>query len=256
MRAGLLGCAAATVVAGCSATQTGHGFGPVYDTVPGLAAKLAKGTDELTTVRGTLHVKSGPLDQTSTFSETLSRGNVTAMDDNISTTFQGKTSTLHMIIVGSKIYVDRGGGSDKPWVIATPDSSDPLVAQLAQNVSGTLGQTGLHQYVVLVSSAKQLDVIGPEDVNGTPTVHYHLAIDTRTAAAKLPGAQGQQMQAAVNAGVDSIPMDLWVDSGGRSVKVDDQVSAKGTTATVELVMKDFDQNFSIHPPPAAKISDG
>ncbi len=91
MRRGLtvFACAAISLAAtGCSTTQTGRGFGPVFTTVAGLAAQATKAGNDITSVRGTLRVKSGPLDQTSTFSEQLSRGRVTAFDDRISTTYQ------------------------------------------------------------------------------------------------------------------------------------------------------------------------
>jgi hypothetical protein len=245
---------AGILLAGCSQRTSGSGVGPVFTTVSGLAAKLTKGTDELTSGRGVLHLKAGALNQTSTFSEQLAKGDVLAMDDIVNTTYQGKTTELHMIIVGGKVYVDRSGSTSKPWVVATPDSSDPVVAQLAQNVADTLGQTGMHQYIVMVASAKQLKVIGPDKVDGVPATHYGLTIDTRTAAAKLPKSQGQQMQAAIDAGVDSIPMELWVDGKGRSIKLTDKVSAQGSTASVELLLSHFDEKVSISAPPPDKVS--
>jgi hypothetical protein len=125
-------CAAVVAVAGCSTTQTGRGFGPVFTTVSDLAAHATKAGNDITSVRGTLRVKSGPLDQTSTFSELQSQGRVTAFDDRISTIYQGKTTPLHLIIVDGKAYVERSGQGGKPWVVATRDSSDPVLANLAE----------------------------------------------------------------------------------------------------------------------------
>ncbi len=248
--------AATIALAGCAGKPAkAHGFGPVYTTVSGLAARLAKGTDDLSTVRGSLHVHAGPLDQTSTFSERLASGNVTAMDDTVSTTYQGNNSELHLITIGTKLYVDRSGNSAKPWVLATPDSSDPVVAQLAQNIGDTLGQAGMHQYVIMVSSARELQVVGPDTIDGVPCAHYALSIDTRTATSKMPGSQGKQMQQAIDAGVDSIPMEIWVDAKGRSIKLSDKVTAAGTTASIELSMSHFDEQVSISAPPPEKISD-
>ncbi len=249
--------AAATIaVASCAAKpEKAHGFGPVYTTVAGLAARLAKGTDDLSTVRGTLHVHAGPLEQTSTFSERLANGNVTAMDDTVSTTYQSNNTELHLITVGTKLYVDRSGNSAKPWVVATPDSSDPVVAQLAQNINDTLGQAGMHQYVTMVSSARELNLVGPDTIDGVPCAHYALSIDTRTAASKLPGSQGKQMQQAIDAGVDSIPMEIWVDAKGRSIKLSDKVTAEGATASIELAMSHFDEQVSISAPSPETMSD-
>ena len=96
-------CAAVVAVAGCSTTQTGHGFGQVFTTVSDLAAQATKVGNDITSVRGTLRVKSGPLDQTSTFSELQSGGRVTAFDDRISTIYEGKTTLLHLVIVDGKV---------------------------------------------------------------------------------------------------------------------------------------------------------
>jgi quinol monooxygenase YgiN len=247
---------ALVAVAGCSTKQAGHGFGPTFTTVAGLAAKLATGTDHLTSLHATLHVKADALDQLSTLDETMAQGDVSAMDDRIRTTYQGKTTNLHLIIASGKLYVDRSGQSAKPWVIATEDSSDPVVAQLAKNIGATLGQAGMHQYVVMVSAAQQFHLVGAEQLDGVACAHYHLSIDPRAAAKKLPGEQGQQMQQAADAGINAIPMDLWVDGNGRSIKLTDEVAAAGQKVTVEMRMGRFNENVSIDAPPDDQIADG
>ncbi len=296
MRRGLtvFACAAISVAAtSCSATQTGRGFGPVFTTVAGLAAQATKAGNDITSVRGTLRVKSGPLDQTSTFSEQLSRGRVTAFDDRISTIYQGNTTPLHLIIVDGKVYVDRSGqggkpwviatrdSSDiyqgnttplhliivdgkvyvdrsgqggKPWVIATRDSSDPVVANLAENVDGTLDQAGMHGYVLMVSVGQDLRLVGPDTVGGVPCVRYHLSVDARVAAQRLTGPQAEQMQQAVDAGVDTIPLDVWVDATGRTVRVTDHVTAGAQSATVDLRLNHFNEPMSIDAPPPDQIA--
>jgi len=248
-------CAAISVAAtGCSTTQAGRGFGPVFTTVSGLAAQATKAGSDITSVRGTLRVKSGPLDQTSTFSEQLSRGRVTAFDDRISTIYQGNTTPLHLIIVDGKVYVDRSGQGGKPWVIATRDSSDPVVANLAENVDGTLDQAGMHGYVLMVSVGQDLRLVGPDTVGGVPCVRYHLSVDARVAAQRLTGPQAEQMQQAVDAGVDTIPLDVWVDATGRTVRVTDHVMAGAQSATVDLRLNHFNEPMSIDAPPPDQIA--
>ncbi|HEY2985976.1 MAG TPA: hypothetical protein VGJ38_17595 [Jatrophihabitantaceae bacterium] len=249
-------CAAVVAVAGCSTTQTGHGFGPVFTTVSDLAAQATKAGNDITSVRGTLRVKSGPLDQTSTFSELQSRGRVTAFDDRISTIYQGKTTLLHLVIVDGKVYVERSGQGGKPWVVATRDSSDPVLANLAENVDGTLDQAGMHGYVLMVSVGQNMRLVGPDTVDGVPCVRYHLSVDARVAAQRLTGPQAEQMQQAVDAGVDTIPLDVWVDAIGRTVRVTDHVTAGAQSATVDLRMSHFNEPVSIHAPPPDQIAPG
>ena len=89
-------------------------------------------------------------------------------------------------------------------------------------------------------------IVGPET----------LSIDPRAAAKKLPGEQGQQMQQAADAGIDAIPMDLWVDEDGRSIKLTDEVAAAGQKVSVEMRMSHFNENVSIDAPLADQIADG
>jgi hypothetical protein len=249
-----LACAAVVAVAGCSTTQTGHGFGQVFTTVSDLAAQETKAGNQVTSVRGTLRVKSGPLDQTSTFSELQTRGRVTAFDDRVSTIYQGKTTALHLIVVDGTVYVERSGQGGKPWVVATRDSSDPVLANLAKNVDGTLDQAGMHGYVLMVSVGQDMRLVGPDTVDGVPCVRYHLSVDARVAAQRLTGPQAEQMQQAVAAGVDTIPLDVWVDAIGRTVRVTDHVTAGAQSATVDLRMSHFNEPVSIDAPPPDQIA--
>lgn len=246
---------AGTVAAGCSATTHGTGFGPTYTTVSGLAAQLSHATTQLETVQGSLHLSAGPVDETGTFSETVDAGNVNALDAKYTVKAQGNTVNVHVIIVDDTLYVDRGRNG-KPWVIATPDSSDPVVAQLAENIQGTLSQSGMNQYVTMVSAGQDLKVVGIDSVDGVRCVHYHVSIDTRSAAKKLPGEQGKQMQQAADAGVDTIPLEMWVDAQGRIPKLTDKVTTEQATATVELRMNHFNEKVSISAPPPDQVDQG
>lgn len=247
--------AAAMVATGCSTTTTGTGSGPVFTQVSGLAAQMSNGVAQVKTARGTLHLTAGPVEQTSTFREAFSGGDVTALDDEVSTSVQGATTKLHVIYADQKLYVDRGHDGT-PWVIATPDSSDRVVAALAASFKATLSQSGAQYYTTIMSAGHDLKVIGSDSVDGVPSMHYHVTVDPRAAVQKLPAEQAQQMQAAVDAGVDAIPLDVWVDGRGRPVRLTDEVSANGQTAHVELRLNHFDQPVTIEAPAADQIDQG
>lgn len=244
---------AVLVVAGCSTTTKGTGIGPVYTSVAGLAAAMAHANAQLTSEQGSLHLTAGPIDETGTFAGQLDGGTVVALEARYTTTLQGTTTKLHMIIVGGKLYVERGQNG-KPWVIATPDSSDPVVAALAKDVSGTLEQSGVRQFVVMLSAAQNLKRMGQEIVDGVSCVHYRVTVDTRSAAQKLPGTQGQQMQQAADSGVESIPLNLWVDGQGLARRVTDKVTTEQATASLELRVNHFNEDVHISPPPSSEIS--
>jgi hypothetical protein len=244
---------AVVVVAGCSTTTRGDGFGPASTTVDGLAAQITHGAVQIKTVQATLHVSSTALDQTSTFREQLTAGNVTAMDNKISTTARGTTNDLRLIYVDKTLYVDHAQNG-KPWVIATPSSSDPVVSQLAETLPATLSSSSVRYYAVLASASKDLRLIGREAVDGVPCVHYALSIDPRVVVQKLPENQRQAMQQAIDAGVGTIPVDEWVDAQGRPVKVTDTVTAQGQTVKIDLRMSHFDEPITIDAPPANQIA--
>ena len=244
--------AAVVAAAGCSTTTGGDGFGPAYTSVSGLAAQIAHGASQIKTVQGSLKATAPGLDQTSTFSEHLSGGNVTAIDDKISTTVRGTTTDLHLIYVDKTLYVDRGQNG-RPWVVATPSSSDQIVAQLAETLPATLSSSGIQYYVVMVESSRDLKLVGTDTVDGVASTHYHLTMDPRVMVDKLPADQQQAMQQAIDAGVDTVPVDMWVDAQGRSIKVTDSVTAQGQTANIDLRMNHFNEEIAIDAPPANQI---
>ena len=70
---------------------------------------------------------------------------------------------------------------------------------------------------------------------------------------KLPASQRAQMQAAIDAGVDSVPLDIWVDGQSRPVKTLVTLSVQGQSATSEYQQNHFDEPVTINPPPADQI---
>lgn len=244
------------VLAGCASTTHGTGIGPAYTNLSGLAAQVSHAATQLTSVQGSLHLtsgSSGQLDETGNYSQTMRAGTVTALDSSYVVNVAGTTTNVRVIIVNGTIYVNRGQNG-KPWVIATPQSSDPVAAQLAKTMPTILNESSVRYYVVLLGAGHDLHVLGAESVDGVACVHYHVDIDTRSAAKNLPGDQGQQLQQAADAGVDSIPLDLWIDAQGRPVKVSDKVSSEQASATVEVRMGHFNEVVHISAPPSDQIS--
>jgi hypothetical protein len=251
-----VGAVGVVAVAGCASTTHGTGIGPAYTSLSGLAAQVSHAATQLTSVQGSLHLTSGSagqLDETGTYRQAMHGGTITAFDSSYVVNLQGNTTNVRVLIVNGKIYVNRGQNG-KPWLIATPESSDPVAAQLAKTMPTVLNESSVRYYVVLLGAGHDLHVIGAESVNGIACMHYHVDIDTRSAAKTLPGDQGQQMQQAADAGVDSIPLDLWVDAQGHPVKVTDTVSTEQASATVEVQMGHFNEDVHITAPPSDQIS--
>ncbi|HEY3631003.1 MAG TPA: LppX_LprAFG lipoprotein [Jatrophihabitantaceae bacterium] len=237
---------------GTGAPTNGGGAGPVAPNVAGLAAQITHGSTKVKTAQGKLNVDAGPLTQASTFRQLMSAGQITTFEDQIDTTFQGNNTKIHVIYVDKTIYIDRGQNG-KPWIVAKPDSSDEVAAQLAQTFPQSLAQSSIKYYAVMVEAAHDLKFVGTENIDGVPANHYHFIVDPKVLVQKLPPDQAQQMQNAVNAGVDSVPADEWVDAQGRPVRVTDEVTAQGQTAKIDLRLNHYDEPVSIKAPPADQV---
>jgi len=236
------------------ASGSGQPSGPESPTgnLSELSARIAHSSAQLKSVQGSLKLDAGPLTTDSTFRAMLGGGAVTGMDQQVNTSFQGTQTKVHLIYVNQKIYVDRGQNG-KPWIVATPQSSDPVAAQLAQTLPASLTQYGGKYYVLMMSAGHDLSVVGPDTVAGVACTRYHLIVDPKAFVQKLPASQRAQMQAAIDAGVDSVPLDMWVDGQSRPVKTLVTLSVQGQSATSEYEQNHFDEPVTINPPPADQI---
>jgi hypothetical protein len=259
------------LAAGCTTVTKGSATGPGQASGSGqppgsgqpsptgnlseLSARIAHSSAQIKSVQGSLKIEAGPLSTDSTFRGLLGGGAVTAMDQQVNTTFQGTQTKVHLIYVNQKIYVDRGQNG-KPWIVATPQSSDPVAAQLAQTLPASLTQYGGRYYVLMMSAGHDLSVVGPDTVGGVACTRYHLVVDPKAFVTKLPASQRGQMQAAIDAGVDSVPLDMWVDGQSRPVKIVVALSVQGQSATSEYQQNHFDEPVTITPPPADQIGTG
>jgi hypothetical protein len=237
---------------GTGAPTNGGSAGPVAPNVSALAAQITHGSLTVKSAQGKLDVDAGPLSQTSTFRQQMANAQITTFEDQIDTTLNGNNTKIHLIYVDKTIYLDRGQNG-KPWIIAKPDSSDPVAAQLAQTFPQSLAQSSIKYYAVMVESAHDLKFVGAETVDGVATNHYHFVVDPKVLVQKLPPDQAQQMQNAVNAGVDSVPADEWVDAQGRPARVTDEVTAQGQTAKIDLHLSHYDEPVAIKAPPASQV---
>jgi hypothetical protein len=123
---------------------------------------------------------------------------------------------LYERLPGALVAQLSGG---KPWISLDVNALSgrsgnlqPLIADAPSDPSTILG--------FLRGAGDQVDTIGPETVDGTPTTHYTVLIDLDKAAA----GQSTQAQNAVHAleqqlGTHTLPAQVWLDSDGRLRKI-------------------------------------
>ena len=224
---------------------------------------MAKAVAGVTSMRGAMTMKAGPVNETGTFVGTMADGKTTAFDMTMSLDNGGQKIDLHMLSVGGKSYlgpsatlrqmgVDTGG---KPWVLLSGSSSNQVLAQMSQTMGQAMDQTGPAQYTMMVKAATDLTEIGPDTVDGVAATHYRLTVDLAKMAA-AGGTSDATAAAAAQAGLTDIPLDVWLDSEYRPVKVQEKFSVQGQEIEVLVTMGAYNKPVTISAPPAKDVAKG
>jgi hypothetical protein len=134
---------------------------------------------------------------------------------------------LYERLPGTLVAQLSGG---RPWIALDVNrlsgqggNLQPLIADAPTDPSTVLG--------FLRGAGDQVNTIGPETVDGTPTTHYTVLIDLDKAAA----GQSTQAQNAVHAleqqlGTHTLPAQVWLDSDGRVRKISMRETLTGSAA--------------------------
>ncbi len=166
--------------------------------------------------------------------------------------------TLTEIIKNPYVYVSvpNGGAAlsaGRPWLRA-----DLNTFGQAFGTSSSLGAntTGPTQVLSLLKAGGQVTTVGVENVRGVRTTHYHALVDFSRYASVVPAASRaatERYAAELErmTGNDSLPIDVWVDSGQRVRRVSTQLrlcTPEGPL-TESLTMDLFD--YGAQPPVSA-----
>lgn len=181
--------------------------------------------------------------------EKLSNGQVQAIDLSENIPGAGQIRLIH---VGGKTYAklpaSLGSGS-KPYILVTPNSKNPVIAQLGSSLSTAFNAASLKTYSVFVHAAKSVKVVGSDTVGGVQTTRYHVVVD----ASKVPSSMLSK-QALQSSGIKTVPVDLWVDGQGRPVQVSEHLAVQGQTVSVRATITKYNQPVTIQAPPASEVS--
>ena len=114
------------------------------------------------------------------------------------------------------------------------------------------------QFLTYLAKAGDVRKVGAEDINGTPTTHYHATIDFAKLAKSAGGAADSVRQLQKLTGQKSLPTDIWIDG---SQRVRRQTVAISTQRPVPI---DFDLTIDyerfgvpvdVHAPAASETAD-
>jgi hypothetical protein len=253
----LAACGSSTGNASTSAASASSTTVKPTATGPMTTARLAT-----TLVAGAKTVTSGHITLSSTYGgqkvlsaegdETLAGGKLTAMrlDEKVG------SISLTLMIVDKVVYVKMPANvvkNGKPWVKATAASTDPSLKKLASSLSSLEKSTSLGQYGAFTEAAGSLKTIAVlEQLNGVAVAHYSMVVDVTKVHSEF--LTDEMKSGLAKAGISKMPVDMWVDEQGRTVKVAERFEVQGKTMAVDMKMTRINQPVTIVAPPASLTS--
>jgi hypothetical protein len=255
-----------TVAALAACSSAGHGAAPLTPlssnsgrtaglTVQLTSAELVvklKSTSNVTSAHITVSSKVG--NQTvlaAQGDETAADGKLTAMSLNE----QAGSLDMAIVLTGGALYVklpSEMNTSGRPWEKADAGSSNPVLRQLASSISSLEQSASLDQYRSMAQAATSLRTVGTEQVNGAAAIHYLLMVDVT----KIHGTgfTDAARVALTQAGIAKIPVDVWVDSRSRPVRMSEKFSVNGQLVSTDVTVGQYNQPVTIAAPPASQVS--
>ena len=171
-------------------------------------------------------------------------------------------TTMTVIVNDQAMYMqmpglaaDTGG---KHWIRLDLASvgADKVFGALAEQVRNANPSQSLDFF----NGAKDVTVVGPEDVRGVSTIHYRVTIDLQAAMAKMPDSVRSALAAAAAQLPPTMPGEVWLDGEGlpRRVAYDMSIptGAAGPTAVhFSMDLFDFGQPVSASIPADGDVID-
>lgn len=250
--AALAGCGSGSTHAASGDATSSHAAASSSAAPPtdaaGLARLLQKSNASVSSAHVTMTVAAGTVTITGAGNELLSHGKLTAMD---LTETVPRVGELRIVIDAGKTYLKLPTSLNhtaKPWVLVSPASTNPAVRQLGTTLQSVEQTTSLDQFIAFTGAARVSRHM-QETLSGAPVTHYVLSVDVAKLPASLPGKQQ-----LVAAGLNLLPVDLWVDQQGRLVKFVENLDVKGQHVATTLDVGQYNAPVTVTPPPAAQVS--
>jgi hypothetical protein len=118
----------------------------------------------------------------------------------------------------------------KPWLKV--DLANASSAASLEQLQTLGGGNDPAQQLKLLTQASKVAVVGKEDVRGEATTHYAATINLDQAITKADAQEKPQFQALKKqTGQSTLPVDIWIDSAGRTRRLRMKISTKDTAST-------------------------
>jgi hypothetical protein len=193
--------------------------------------------------------------------------------------------------LGGKVTGDLGTSSD--WKLEAIQDGDvayihfpPLAKQLPDGKTWVKGNaddlsktdtSGLDQFGslsgmdprdifgFLKAVSGSIEAVGSEEVRGVETSHYRATLDPAKLSELVPAGQRKALNgvddAARQAGIDALPIDVWIDADNRIRKLSIDLDAKmpgseeSLKASFVVELYDYGKPLDLELPPADQVAD-
>lgn len=154
------------------------------------------------------------------------------------------SDSIRMLMVDNAMYLQMAALGDKYVKVSLTDKNSPL-AQMGLN---SLDPTAM--FDKFSDAITGGTYVGKETVDGTPTDHYRLDVDTTAIASALPSAM-----ASLGAQASALPatekIDVWFDGDGRYKQMKMQTGGENVSET----FSDWGKTVTVKAPPASQVQD-
>ena len=177
---------------------------------------------------------------------------------------------LHAIQDGDTAYIQfpllaKDLPAGKTWIKGdAKDLSGANTGQMGQ-FGSFAGTDPKDVFSILKAVSGSIDAVGSEQIRGVDTSHYRATLDVNKIEQMVPADKreslGGLVQAAAQAGLSDIPIDIWIDADQRVRKLSFDIDAKqpGTNesakASFDLELYDYGKPLEIQLPPADQVVD-
>ena len=171
----------------------------------------------------------------------------------------GDTAYIHFPLLAKQLP------AGKTWIKGdAKDLSGPGTGQLGQ-VGSLVGTDPRSVFELLKAVSGSIEAVGSEKIRDVQTSHYRATIDPAKLQQLVPADKQQSLggldQAANQAGLKELPVDIWVDAEQRVRKIAVDLDAKqpgsGVPIKASLVAEfyDYGKPLDLQLPPADQVVD-
>jgi hypothetical protein len=187
-------------------------------------------------------------------------GQHVSIDENGLTRSDGRGGTLSMtlprglgtftaIVVGRTVYarvaavkLPLTGGRHWAAVTFTGGQTQPAT-----------GSDALAYLRLLAGANGTIRVRGHDTIEGAPCTHYMVDVDVAKAAAAAPSQFGDTTQQLVQAGVTTLPVDVWLDAQGKPRKMKISYHLDGASFSMTIKAQGSNTPVNVTAPRASDV---